>query len=49
MNTTTLDRTPVPWTPSLGLDMPVMDTTHESCVALLADVVQAADATLLSR
>ncbi|NVO05750.1 MAG: hemerythrin [Rhodoferax sp.] len=48
MNTATLDRTPLPWSPTLGLAMPVMDETHEACVALLADVVQAPDETLLS-
>jgi hemerythrin-like metal-binding protein len=49
MQTTPLDRTPMQWSPTLALEMPVMDDTHESCVALLADVVQAPDATLLSR
>ena len=49
MTTATLDRTPVQWSPTLGLEMPVMDDTHEDCVALLADVVQAPDDTLLSR
>ena len=41
MNTATLDRTPMQWSPTLGLEMPVMDDTHEACVALLAEVVQA--------
>jgi len=49
MNTATLDRTPMQWSPTLGLEMPVMDDTHEACVALLAEVVQAPDETLLSR
>ncbi len=49
MTTATLDRTPVQWSPTLGLEMPVMDDTHEHCVALLADVVLAPDDTLLSR
>ena len=49
MPTATLDRTPVQWSPTLGLDMPVMDDTHEECVALLAEVVLAPDETLLSR
>ncbi len=49
MTTATLDRTPVQWSPTLGLEMPVMDDTHEACVDLLAEVVLATDATLLSR
>ncbi len=49
MTTATLDRTPVQWSPNLGLDMPVMDDTHEECVSLLAEVVQAPDETVLSR
>jgi hemerythrin-like metal-binding protein len=49
MTTATLDRTPVQWSPTLGLEMPVMDDTHEACIALLAEVVQAPDDTLLSR
>ena len=49
MTTATLDRTPVQWSPTLGLEMPVMDDTHEVCIALLAEVVQAPDETLLSR
>ena len=49
MTTATLDRTPLQWTPTLGLEMPVMDDTHEACIALLAEVVQAPDETLLSR
>lgn len=49
MQTTAPARTPVPWSPTLGLDMPVMDDTHEACIALLADVVVAPDETLLSR
>lgn len=49
MQTTTQGREPMPWSPALELSMPVMDDTHEACVALLADVVQAPDETLLSR
>jgi hemerythrin-like metal-binding protein len=49
MQTTTLNRTPMPWSSTLALEMPVMDDTHEACVALLAEVVQAPDETLLSR
>ena len=49
MTSATLDRTPLQWSPTLGLEMPVMDDTHEACIALLADVVQAPDETLLSR
>lgn len=49
MQSTATARTPVQWSPTLGLDMPVMDDTHEACIALLADVVLAPDATLLAR
>jgi hemerythrin-like metal-binding protein len=35
------------WSDALALDMPVMDTTHQEFVALLAEVVQAADEALL--
>lgn len=49
MTTATLDLTPVQWTPNLGLEMPVMDDTHEECVALLAEVVLAPDETLLTQ
>ena len=48
MHTTAPNRSPLAWTPALGLDMPVMDDTHEACVALLAEVAQAPDETLLS-
>jgi hemerythrin-like metal-binding protein len=37
------------WSPTLGLELPVMDDTHEACVALLAEAVQAPDETLLTR
>jgi hemerythrin-like metal-binding protein len=49
MPTATLDRTPVQWSPTLGLEMPLMDDTHQACIALLANVVQAPNETLLSR
>ncbi len=49
MTTATLDSTPVQWSPTLGLEMPVMDDTHEACIDLLAAVVEAPDETLLSR
>jgi hemerythrin-like metal-binding protein len=39
----------MPWSPTLALDMPLMDSTHEEFIALLAEAVQASDATLLSR
>lgn len=44
----TLD-TPLQWSDALALDMPVMDETHQEFVALLAEVVQAADDMLLPR
>jgi len=37
------------WSPELGLDMPLMDDTHEEFIALLAAAVEAPDAELLSR
>jgi hemerythrin-like metal-binding protein len=49
MQSTHPDRTPLQWSPTLGLEMPLMDDTHEACVALLAEVVRAPDETLLSR
>lgn len=41
--------TPMPWSPSLALDMPMMDETHEEFIALLGQAVQAPDETLLAR
>ncbi len=41
--------TPMPWSPTLALDMPAMDETHEEFIALLARAVEAPDETLLSR
>lgn len=41
--------TPMPWSPTLALDMPQMDSTHEEFVALLGAAVQASDETLLTR
>lgn len=49
MQTTTANATPMPWSPTLALDMPMMDSTHEEFIALLAEAVQASDETLLSR
>lgn len=37
------------WSEALSLAMPLMDTTHQEFVELLADVVRAPDATLLSK
>jgi hemerythrin-like metal-binding protein len=39
----------MPWSETLALDMPLMDDTHEEFIAMLADVVRAEDATLLSQ
>jgi hemerythrin-like metal-binding protein len=39
--------TPIAWSPSLALDMPMMDSTHEEFIALLGEAVQACDDTLL--
>lgn len=41
--------TTLQWSEALSLDMPMMDTTHQEFVDLLAEVVQAPDDTLLSR
>jgi hemerythrin-like metal-binding protein len=49
MQTPTAHATPMPWSPTLALDMPLMDETHEEFIALLGDAVQASDDTLLSR
>lgn len=49
MQAATLDRPPMQWSPALALAMPMMDDTHEDCVALLANVVESPDDTLLSR
>ena len=43
------DRKAMEWTPTLALDMPMMDDTHEEFIALLATAVEASDETLLSR
>jgi hemerythrin-like metal-binding protein len=48
MQNTALDRTPLQWSPELGLGMPLMDDTHADCIALLAKVTQAPDDMLLS-
>lgn len=48
MQTTAPNRSPLTWNPALGLDMPVMDDTHQACIALLDQVARAPDATLLS-
>jgi len=49
MPTVTAVRSPMPWSPTLALDMPLMDETHEAFIALLGEAVQAGDDTLLSR
>ena len=49
MDTAAATRTPVQWSPTLALDMPVMDETHEEFIGLLAAVVESPDETLLSR
>ena len=49
MHATAPTRSPLAWSPALGLDMPLMDDTHADCIALLAAVTQAPDATLLSQ
>ena len=50
MQTTTHPKhSPLLWSETLALDMPVMDDTHEEFIALLADVVQAPDDKLLSQ
>jgi hemerythrin-like metal-binding protein len=40
--------TTLQWSEALSLEMPLMDTTHREFVALLANVVNAPDSTLLS-
>jgi len=49
MQTVTVERSPMPWSPTLALDLPMMDETHEAFIALLGEAVQASDATLLTR
>jgi hemerythrin-like metal-binding protein len=49
MQTPTANATPMPWSPTLALDMPMMDETHEEFIALLGVAVQASNDTLLSR
>lgn len=44
-----MDNTPLQWSDALSLDMPLMDSTHQEFVDLLAQVVQAEDEVLLSR
>lgn len=46
---TAVDRKAMQWSPTLALDMPLMDDTHEEFVALLGKAVEASDETLLSR
>lgn len=46
---TAVERKAMQWSPTLALDMPVMDDTHEEFIALLGAAVEAPDATLLSR
>ena len=43
------ERKAMPWKPTLALDMPVMDETHEKFIELLAAALEAPDDTLLSR
>ena len=43
-----MSTTPLQWSDALSLDMPLMDSTHEEFVELLAQVVKAPDDTLLS-
>lgn len=40
--------TPMPWSSTLALDMPLMDDTHEKFITLLGVAVQAPDDSLLS-
>lgn len=49
MNAPTTHPTTLQWSEALSLDMPMMDTTHQEFVELLAEVVQAPDASLLSK
>jgi hemerythrin-like metal-binding protein len=44
-----MNTTPLQWSEELSLDMPLMDSTHQEFVDLLAEVVQAPDETLLTR
>ena len=41
--------TTLQWSEALSLDMPLMDTTHQEFVELLAEVVKASDEALLSK
>jgi hemerythrin-like metal-binding protein len=49
MQTATANATAMPWSATLALDMPLIDSTHEEFIALLAEAVLASDQTLLSR
>ena len=44
-----MSTTPLQWSDALSLDMPLMDSTHQEFVDLLARVVLAADDTLLTQ
>jgi hemerythrin-like metal-binding protein len=44
-----MHNTPLSWSEALSLDMPLMDTTHQEFVELLAGVVESPDSSLLSR
>lgn len=44
-----MNTTPLQWSEELSLDMPLMDSTHQEFVDLLAQVVQAPDENLLTR
>ena len=44
-----LSTTPLQWSASLSLDMPLMDSTHQEFVALLGEVATAPDTALLTR
>jgi len=43
-----MSTTPLQWSEALSLDMPLMDSTHQEFVELLAQVVEAPDNTLLT-
>jgi len=43
------ETTTLQWSEALSLDMPLMDTTHQEFVELLAEVVEASDEALLSK
>ena len=43
-----MNPTPLQWSDALSLEMPLMDSTHQEFVALLAGAVTAPDTTLLS-